>query len=61
MTYTEMEKSWIWLCSIAGVGIATFRKILNYYEGDAILAIKKLRSDVDKIGIDIKTRKSISE
>ncbi|MCK5129237.1 MAG: DNA-processing protein DprA [Clostridiales bacterium] len=61
MTYTEMEKSWIWLCSIAGVGVATFRKILNYYEGDTIRAIVKLRSDVENIRIDIKTKKNIVE
>lgn len=61
MTLTDMEKSWLWLCSIDGVGIKTFRKILNFYGGDAMEAIKRLSCDMDKIQLGKRTQKSIME
>jgi DNA processing protein len=61
MTLTDMEKSWLWLSSIDGVGIKTFRKILNFYNGDATDAIKKLRSDLDKFSFGKRTQRSILE
>lgn len=61
MTYTDNEKSWLWLSSIDRVGLKTFRKILNFYNGDACLAIKKLLSDIENFGLDMRTKKSIIE
>ncbi len=59
MAYTQEEKIWLWLASIENVGVATFKKILNFYEGDIFLAKKMLRADIEKIGLGAKTQKSV--
>ena len=59
MPYTQEEKNWLWLASIENVGLAAFRKILTYYEGDVALARKNLRADAEKIGLGVKAIKSV--
>lgn len=59
MHLTSEEKNWLWLASIEGIGIAAFKKILNYYEGDILLAKKSLRADADKIGLGVKAKKKL--
>lgn len=61
MTLNDMEKSWLWLCSIDGVGLKTFRKILNFYDGNTVEAMKRLRTDLDEFSFPIRTKESIIE
>ena len=61
MSYTQEEKNWLWLASIENIGLAAFRKIMGYYEGDIALARKNLRADADKIGLGVRAVKSIYE
>ncbi len=59
MNYSKEEKEWLWLASIENVGIVAFKKILSFYAGDVSEARKKLRSDMETIGLNIKAQRSI--
>lgn len=59
MKYTNEEKAWIWLASIESVGIATFQKILKYYDGDVLHAKKCLRADLEKLKLNSKVQSGI--
>ena len=59
MHYTQEEINWLWIASIENVGIAAFRKILSFYEGDILEAKKCLRADIEKIGLTIKAAESV--